>query len=554
MPAVTGNLPTFSDTTGGKVLDSGQAVLGVHVTVDSIAALRANTIANKAIHVAGYYGVGTPGGGVFRYDSTDTTSTDNGGTIIVDAGNRRYKRVLASHSRYNIHDFGAVATSNPATPCTTQVQACIDAIESFSPGPFGGVVVIPASSGARFMVNGGITLNSVGTILEGENQAYSILATGNDSPVVTLNNSQQQLRNLTVVGTNAGGVSFELGLNTHTFGATYPAIQINPGMVRCGLYSVFVTGGFNNILDQGGDGTFEDLGCQGNCYGNGVFMGKGSGWHNRVTLDPSWVGVPAPIGQGTVGAWAANHDYSGNSVGFLVTSQGYYLSLTTPGVSGATAPTLKNYNQTITDNTARWQLAAAQNSACFRADHGAGEYYIRGMDMTGAAEFGFAVSSLGGANTSAYIKMFQGLPSQNILAAVSIDAGLAVYMQECNVGKQADSIRGTVNLTSNFTGQAWIEDCQITGYNDGITLNGGSSGVIISGNQISATTNCVHVAGATVGFVVRNNIHTTAGTGVRVESAASDHYVIDNVILGGGTDVLDAGTGTHKRVVTTNNA
>ena len=32
------------------------------------------------------------GGGVFRYDSTDTTTADNGGTVIVDAAGRRWKR------------------------------------------------------------------------------------------------------------------------------------------------------------------------------------------------------------------------------------------------------------------------------------------------------------------------------------------------------------------------------------------------------------------------------------------------------------------------------
>src|SRR5512138_1198865 len=40
-------------------------------------------------------GVSTPfdgGAGVFRVDSTDTTSADNGGTILVDASGRRWKR------------------------------------------------------------------------------------------------------------------------------------------------------------------------------------------------------------------------------------------------------------------------------------------------------------------------------------------------------------------------------------------------------------------------------------------------------------------------------
>ena len=62
-------------------------------TVDDIAALRlltATTTSTLVILLSNY--VAGDGGGIFRYDSTDTTTADNGGTVIVDALGRRWKR------------------------------------------------------------------------------------------------------------------------------------------------------------------------------------------------------------------------------------------------------------------------------------------------------------------------------------------------------------------------------------------------------------------------------------------------------------------------------
>jgi hypothetical protein len=73
--------------------DIDAAATPPNYTIESIAALRlltGTTTATQLLllwnHVAG------DGGGTFRYDSTDTTTADNGGTIIVDAAGRRWKR------------------------------------------------------------------------------------------------------------------------------------------------------------------------------------------------------------------------------------------------------------------------------------------------------------------------------------------------------------------------------------------------------------------------------------------------------------------------------
>ena len=67
-------------------------------TVPNYAGLRAYAGQAKSIYVTGVVGVAKPEGisGNFAVDASDTTSADNGGTIIVDALGRRWKRAFSS--------------------------------------------------------------------------------------------------------------------------------------------------------------------------------------------------------------------------------------------------------------------------------------------------------------------------------------------------------------------------------------------------------------------------------------------------------------------------
>lgn len=60
------------------------------------------------------------GGGLFRYDASDTTTADNGGTVIVDAAGRRWKRQW-DETNCDARWFGNLATS-----FATAVQAALD--------------------------------------------------------------------------------------------------------------------------------------------------------------------------------------------------------------------------------------------------------------------------------------------------------------------------------------------------------------------------------------------------------------------------------------------
>lgn len=102
---------TIWDTTIPDMLAAVNDALAAFIasagtTVNSIAELKAlnhNNVKNAL--VTGYRAKGDGGNGYFYYDATDTTSADNGGTIIVATDNARWKRLYAGD--LNVLWFGA---------------------------------------------------------------------------------------------------------------------------------------------------------------------------------------------------------------------------------------------------------------------------------------------------------------------------------------------------------------------------------------------------------------------------------------------------------------
>jgi|GEM_PF-2894468 len=97
------------NTTNGIAYESGTLYdflkLGVNRSVDTIAALRQLVgTRNQRALVNGYYSKGDGGGGLYYLDPADTTSTDNGGSVIVSADGSRWK--LALSGLVNAKQFG----------------------------------------------------------------------------------------------------------------------------------------------------------------------------------------------------------------------------------------------------------------------------------------------------------------------------------------------------------------------------------------------------------------------------------------------------------------
>jgi hypothetical protein len=95
------------------------------VSVVSYTALRAYTGVATTLHVTGYLVSSAPSriAGVFTRDDSDTTSADNGGTIIVASNGKRWKRVI--NSDYYFEWFGV--TGDGVADDTAAMAAAISA-------------------------------------------------------------------------------------------------------------------------------------------------------------------------------------------------------------------------------------------------------------------------------------------------------------------------------------------------------------------------------------------------------------------------------------------
>ena len=87
LPDKSGTIALLSDISGG-----GSSGVSIDL-VTGVTGLRTYSGTNNVLYVDDntYHGI-------FRYDSTDTTSLDDGNNIIVDSNNRRFKRELSSRS------------------------------------------------------------------------------------------------------------------------------------------------------------------------------------------------------------------------------------------------------------------------------------------------------------------------------------------------------------------------------------------------------------------------------------------------------------------------
>lgn len=108
-------------------VSKGMAVIGRGgQVVKTIAELRALLITSVSKHafVTGYYVQGDGGGGPYWYDSTDTTSADNGGTIIVATDGGRWK--LVATGSVSVKQFGA--KFDGIADATANIQKALDAV------------------------------------------------------------------------------------------------------------------------------------------------------------------------------------------------------------------------------------------------------------------------------------------------------------------------------------------------------------------------------------------------------------------------------------------
>lgn len=142
-------------------------------SVPDYVALRAYTGSSKIVYV---YGAATyanaPGKtfGWFYLDGSDTTSADNGGTVIVDSTNRRWKRWYDGRT-LNVQWFGAVGTA--LADDTSAIQATINAAQllvSTANNATGAIVYVPEG---QYYVSATLTVSSSFVKLVGDGKKVS---------------------------------------------------------------------------------------------------------------------------------------------------------------------------------------------------------------------------------------------------------------------------------------------------------------------------------------------------------------------------------------------
>lgn len=201
--------------------------------------------------------------GHFFRDDSDTTSADNGGTIIVDASGRRWKRLLVGP--LNIQWFGAASNWNGSTGTddTTAIQAALDYAYSLP-----GMVEV---------VNPGVS-KVTGTLIMGSNVIFrrgGLTCTADNIPIIKVSkdalNSYWQIRDMALVYQNpqsavGSGNAIQLG-DTNTISYEYEIANISTNNARSAVSLPSLTGAFaflgrhQNIRSYKGTGTaFEILG------------------------------------------------------------------------------------------------------------------------------------------------------------------------------------------------------------------------------------------------------------------------------------------------------
>lgn len=240
----------------------------------SIANLR---LSNEAVPIPFVYITDLDKEGIFRYDSTDTTSADNLGTVLVTAGTKRYKRVIVKY--INIKWFGAVG--NGVIDDTVAIQSTITYHQSTQ-------LEIYAPSGTYKITSTLLKSQTIdGLNMRGDRQGtifnYSTMAANG----ICLNivggsgtNCQAEVTGITFIGNSTSvAIQFNGQCNQRVTYCTFKTNKV------AGLFHNLTTGSFSEHC------TFAECDFRNDCQtvleyrraaGNDSFHGSGLTTHNTI--------------------------------------------------------------------------------------------------------------------------------------------------------------------------------------------------------------------------------------------------------------------------------
>lgn len=213
----------------------GSAIVGRSVqSVANITALRAllKTAKSTVAVLAGYYTVGDAGGGgTYVLDPADTTSVDNGGTIIVATDGGRWK--LQTKGEVNVRQFGA--KGDGVTDDRAAIQSAIDTFASN-----GGRIFVPdgvfAIGGAGVVLRNEVA-NFNGQVLYGAGMGSTLKKIGTGNAVLSIVGASCTVRDISIDGSSLA----ETGIITNTAwdGRTTLIENINISQIAGGGQGIF---------------------------------------------------------------------------------------------------------------------------------------------------------------------------------------------------------------------------------------------------------------------------------------------------------------------------
>ena len=226
--------------TNAAIAEANAAVNASAATLADYTALRAYSGASTALRVSGYTASGAPLGinGLFTVDITDTTSADNGGTIIVSSSGKRWKRVY--DGAVNILWFGVLGDGT--TNNSTAIQAVFNSTLTQIYFPKG---VYKISTGLTFTSGISIEFEQGASLLAGTASMTMLSA-----PVAAYGS---QLINLTLDGNSLATVTGLSVQNMRLRGACISNISLKGGltngMILEGCFGLLVSNpaSYNNV-------------------------------------------------------------------------------------------------------------------------------------------------------------------------------------------------------------------------------------------------------------------------------------------------------------------
>jgi len=220
---------SYVDTGLGLKLDATKKPI-----VSTVAGLRTQT--NIATDVL--YQTTDNGGGQWYYDSTDTTSADNTGTVIVASGGQRFKRIYST--AINVKWFGAKGDNT--TNDTAAIQSAVNALTA-SISPIGTYIGLYFPAG-NYIIHSSINFNSLRSFrIFGEGESSVIINRGTTSALIFTACGRISISQLAVYGNGGAAGAGATGLH---------GIEFNGGAdIRLADLSIWYHGG-HGIYCHGG--------------------------------------------------------------------------------------------------------------------------------------------------------------------------------------------------------------------------------------------------------------------------------------------------------------